>query len=313
MTPAARDPLDVGRKMDALGLWKAVMPYNWAVRPKGTVLPYFCTAMDDQNPAVKVRFLMLEGWQTIHDFVRTRVDRNFGFYSSPMELPHFELLVLNDGNVHLFRHDPGYVPRPLAEHELGLVSRILWESYGIMMRVESEPKLPLRFSEDRCMFGRVEDADGGWSDAPVKIVDPLPHVEKISFSKDAIAKAKDLPFEKDDAIAVDFRLVPGLMTREPRPRCAYILCAVDVVSGQKQMWDSVSVQKDGGLREMWESMPPRFLGNLIARGRIPGEVKVVSGRVFRMLRPLCMELPFKLSLHDGIPAVEAAYREPAGA
>ena len=33
---------DIGAKMDALGVWEAVAPYNWAVCPKGTVFPYFC-------------------------------------------------------------------------------------------------------------------------------------------------------------------------------------------------------------------------------------------------------------------------------
>ena len=37
---------------------------------------------------------------------------------------------------------------------------------------------------------------------------------------------------------------------------------------------------------------------VFARGKVPGELKTRSGRVFRLLRPLCMELPFKLSLHE---------------
>ena len=68
----------------------------------------------------------------------------------------------------------------------------------------------------------------------------------------------------------------------------------------------VTVPQDGGLRRMWESMPPQLLKALIARGRIPGEIKVMSGRVFRFLRPLCLELPFKLSLHDSLPELKTA-------
>lgn len=302
-----RDPLDTARKMDALGLWKSLAPYNWAVRPSGTVLPYFCTAMGDRNPSVKVRFLMLEGWQTIHDFVRTRMDADFGFYSSPMEMPHFELLVLNSGEMHLSRHDPGYVPREIAEQERDLVGRILWESYGVMMRIEGEPKLPIKYSGERCMFSRVEREGGVWEDEPLKIPDPQPHVEKISFPKADIAAAKDLPFAAEESVEADFRLVPSLVTREPRPRCAYVLCVTDGATGEKLVWDSVSVRKDGGIAEMWQSMPPRLLKNIIARGRVPGEIKVSSGRVFRMLRPLCIELPFKLSLHDSLPHLANAY------
>ena len=45
-------------------------------------------------------------------------------------------------------------------------------------------------------------------------------------------------------------------------------------------------------------MPPQFLREIIRIGRVPGEVRVRSMRMFRMLRPLCIELPFKLSVHD---------------
>jgi hypothetical protein len=57
-------------------------------------------------------------------------------------------------------------------------------------------------------------------------------------------------------------------------------------------------------------MPRRVLANIIAKGRVPGEIKVVSGRVFRLMRPLCMDLPFRLSLHDRLPRLEAAFANP---
>ena len=42
---------------------------------------------------------------------------------------------------------------------------------------------------------------------------------------------------------------------------------------------------------------------MIARGRIPGELMMRSQRLFRMLRPLCIDVPVKLSLHDSLPNV----------
>ena len=32
---------ELGKKLDALGLWDSVMPYNWVVKPSGVVFPYF--------------------------------------------------------------------------------------------------------------------------------------------------------------------------------------------------------------------------------------------------------------------------------
>ena len=205
---------EIARKMDALGLWGAIAPYNWALKPAGTVFPYFCTTMLGDCKPVKVRFLLLEGWQTLHDYVHVRVDRNFGFYSSPIELPHFELVVLENGDCKLFRHDTGYMPT--------------------------------------------------------------------------------------EVLHVGFGLVPSLMTKEPRPRCVYRLVVYDPASKTLVADKRVSLTPEGGLRHMWETMPSEFLRVLVESGRIPGEVKVASGRVFRMLRPLCMELPFKLSLHDNL-------------
>ena len=289
--------------MDGLGLWDAVARSNWAVCPKGTVFPYFCSVMKEENSLVKVRFFMVEGWQTFHDYIRTQVDNSFGFYSTPMEIAHFELVLFGTGAVRLFRHDPCYMPRVANEAERALCAKILWECYGVMMRIEADERLPLRFASEKAMFARVEDASGAWSDAALPIPTPRPHVESVSFAKADLAKAKDLPFSSDDRIAVDFALALGLATSEARPRCVYRLVAVDCTTGERFVSETSSPSPDGGLKAMWEGVAPRLLKHLLARGRIPGEIQVRSQRLFRMLRPLCLDIPFRLSLHDDLPGI----------
>jgi len=296
---------DIGAKMDALGVWEAVAPYNWAVCPKGTVFPYFCCVMKGDGNPVNVRFMMVEGWQSFHDFVRTRIDPNFGFYSTPMEIPHFELVFVSGGAVRLFRHDPCFMPRLATDTERAFCSKILWESFGVMMRVEADAELPMKFAAEKAMFARVEGEGGEWSDKALSIPDPRPHVESVTFAKVDLAKAKDLPFAAEEKIAVDFALVIGLSTKEPRARCVYRLSAYDAVTGEQFIADAVSPVPDGGLRAMWEGVAPRLLKHLLARGRIPGEIMVRSQRLFRMLRPLCLDLPLKLSLHDKLPGVNS--------
>jgi hypothetical protein len=301
-------PEQIGKRIEALGLWDAVLPYNWAVKPSGVAFPYFCSAMKGSPQPVKMRLLMLEGWGTFHDYIRFGVDRNAGFYSTPAEMPHYELVVLSDGGVMLFRHDPGYVPRTLSgDAERDLVARILWESYGVMLRLESDRELPMKYAGERAMFARVESRDGKWSDAPLPIPDPRPVVEKVSFRKEDVAKAKDLPLDQSLAVELDFRIMPNIVTRESRPRTAYQLTAVDAASGARTMLERVSAGPDFGLKEMWESMPPRVLANFVKQGRVPGEVKVLTQRMFRLLRPLCLELPVRLSLHDSLPTLEKAF------
>jgi len=301
-------PEEVGRRMHALGLWETLLPFNWAIKPKGVAIPYFCTFLKCDGKPVRIRFMMVEGWQSFHEYIRTRIDSNYGFYSTPMEIPHFELVVDSADGVHLFRHDPGYVPRPLSEPERALCARVMWEAYGVMMRIESDSKLPLKFADEKSMFSRIETEPGVWSDQPLPIPDPPPHVEKVSFSKTLVAKAKDLPFMQGEAIELDFRLLPNVMTKEPRPRCAYQLAALAADTDERIIWERASVSPDFGLKGLWEGMPQRVLMKLVEHGRIPGEIKVLSGRVFRMMRPLCIELPFKLSLHDSLPRLEAALR-----
>lgn len=290
---------ELGAKMDALGLWGLLEPYNFAVKPRGTVFPYFCTVFKDKSPGVKVRFLMLEGWQTLHDFVRTRHDNNFGFYTTPSEMPHFELLVLPDGAIKLFRHDTGYIPSEVTGGAaLELALRIMWEAYGVMLRVEADNRLPLKFADERAVFARVERAPGEWVDEPLVIPAPPPHVEKIAFKKSDIMAAKDLPIDALFTVETDFGPVPCVGTGEPRPRSVYALVVVDAKTGVRIVDSRVTIARGGTLRGVWEEMPGRLLKALVRYGRIPVGIKVRSGRVFRMLRPLCMELSFKLSLHD---------------
>lgn len=294
-------------KMDALGLWDAIAPYNWAVKPAGTVFPYFCSVVKGDGNPVKVRFLMLEGWQTLHDYIRTRIDGNFGFYSSPMELPHIEMVLSSDGTSQLYRHDAGYMPVRAKDRERELAAKILWESYGVMLRVESDKSLPMKFSSEKALFARVELAGEKWEDRPLTIPDPPPIVERVSFSSQDIARSKDVPFVKDRVWQADFCLVPQMMTAEKRPRSVYQLSVVDSAYPAPFI-QRLSINPEDGLKGLWESVPARILKLMLERGAVPGEIKLRSGRLFRLTRPLTMELPFKLSLHDSLPDIEELFR-----
>ena len=123
----------------------------------------------------------------------------------------------------------------------------------------------MKFADDRAIFARVERAPGEWVDEPLPIPDPPPYVEKVVFQKDVVNAAKDLPIASDYAIEVDFGLRLGVMTRDPRPRCVYALVAVDASTGEKVVDSQASVAPDGGLRSLWESMPPHLLKELVVR------------------------------------------------
>lgn len=300
---------EIGKKIAALNLWETAAPYNWAIKPRGVAYPYFCSLMKP-NKLIAGHIVLLDGWQTFHDFIMMRCDNSYGFYSSPVELPHYAMIAATDGNVAFFRNDTGFMPRTeFTENEIVVISKVLWEVYGVMMRIENDRNLAMKFADQNAIFSRIEAADGTWSDQPLAIVQPRVHIERVALRKDDVAAAKDLPFAKEETLAVDFRVVPGLHTMEPRPRLAYMFAGVDTSTGERVIRHLSSISRDGSLRSLWENLAPRLLKELIARKRIPGEVQVVSQRVFRMLRPLGTELPFKLSLHDSIPALDATFTQ----
>lgn len=298
---------EIGKKIAALGLWEEAAPFNWAVKPRGVAFPYFCSLLKPGG-LLAGHIVLLDGWQTFHDFIMTRCDNSFGFYSSPAELPHYALVAAKNGSVAFFRNDTGFLPRTnFSESETAILTKVFWEVYGVMMRFENDRELAMKYAGENAIFARVEAPDGTWSDQPLPIIQPRVHVERVALRKDELAAAKDLPFAKDETLALDFRLVPGIHTVEPRPRTAYVLAAIDTATGGRVIHNISSIPPDGSLRSLWENLSPRLLKELKARKRIPGEIQVVSQRVFRMLRPLCTNLPFKLSLHDSIPALEAAF------
>lgn len=284
--------------MDALDLWDRLANCNWAVRVRGYATPFFCTVLKTppQDP-VKVRFLMLEGWQTLHDFIRAQIDPSAGSYSSPMEIRHYELALLRTGEGSVFRHEPCYMPRKVNERESELCAKLLWQAYGVMMRLETETQLPMKYADENAIFARVETDPDVWEDQPLVIVQPQPYTEKVAFDKAMLAKAKDLPILTGVAYAVDFRLLVKIMTKEPRPRTVYELTIRDE-KGAVLVAERVSPVPEAGLKALWESVPPRILAKFVEFGRVPGELRMTSKRLFRFLRPLMLDLSVRLSLHD---------------
>lgn len=296
---------EIAEKMDALGLWDKLQPYNWAVKPQGTAFPYFCSLLKSSADAkVKVRLLMLEGWQTMHDYVRVRIDNNYGFCSEPSELPHFELIITTEGKIVLYRYDPLFVPTEATEAQRALVAKILWESYGVMMRVEMDSQLAISFADQKAVFARVEKADGTWCDEPLVIPDARAHVEQVSIPKDILKMAKDLPFDEHWSVAVDFHMLKQRAIQGPRPRTLYELKVIDMTTRKPIFGMHLAPTVDGGLRQLWETMPVHLLAGFMNVKRMAGEVHVRSGRVFRFLRVLCVDVPFKLALHDQLPILD---------
>ncbi|MBR4354358.1 MAG: hypothetical protein IKP97_03565 [Kiritimatiellae bacterium] len=295
---------EVMRQIDSLGFWPGYL--QWVLLPRGSVYPYFGMIEPVENHAeIKAQGLFLEGWQTFHDYNLWRHDREYGFVSYPGELPGFFCLWLKDGRTEVYRQDPGFKPRPLVEREEPLFFQLIRESFGLVMRIENDPKLCHRYLDEGSLFGRRQTDEGPWEDVPVPMVQPRPHVEHVTLPKADVAAAKDLPLLKDRALEVDFRCNPAYATQEAHSRIAYDFLLRDAQPGQLPVRLRFSVRPPQcTLADMWQNLAPCLLKEMVKRGFVPGEIRVRSQRVFRLLRPLTLQLPFKLSLHDSLPGLD---------
>lgn len=285
-------------KVDSLGMWDVMSKYNWAVKPHGTALPYFCVVVKIKQPDIaKWRFAMFKGWQTFQDFLRFRVDESMGYYLTPMEMSHYELLVYSDGTPpRVFRHEPGYVPVEVSqEQDVKIATKVLWQMYGMMLRVESESDFAVKYSQEKAVFSRIEVEEGQWVDAPLVIPDPVPIKEEVVLAKEMIDKAKDLPMRHESKLIAHFDISPGVMTEEDRPRLIYVLSLIDETTGAVTE-ERTSIAPGMTLKDIWQQIPQRILFNIIKNGFVPGELIVTSKRLFRLVRPLLLHLPIKLKL-----------------
>ena len=300
------DVIEIAKRIEALSLWEAAGRYNWLVKPKGTVLPYFFTLENTKDDKVRHRIHFLEGWNVFHSAVMARANRDFGYYTAIGEYPQFQVAYLDDSQILFRRCDAGYMPRELTGEEETLLGKLMWESYGIMLQLEDTPDLPCKYAPENAMFGRIESPEeGDWHDEGVPIPQPPPYTERVSLRKDAIEKAKAMGIDAQLKVEVDYRLMPGWSTAEARPRAMYLLAAVDASSGRPLVVARTSVSKDVGLKQLWEKMPALLFGEFVKSGRFPCEIIVNSQRMFRFLRIFCEAVPVKLSIHDQCPVLDA--------
>ena len=95
-----------------------------------------------------------------------------------------------------------------------------------------------------------------------------------------------------------------------------MFAAVDAKTGERRLWRKMAVDpkfpRNGtleSLQVLWESLAAHLLDAVIRYGKVPGSVHVRSQRMMRMLRPLGMQLPFRLVLHREMPRLTAVVNQ----
>ena len=304
------DPVEIGRAIAKLGLWRKASGCNWAVRPLESAVPWFARVPVPQPKPVKARLMLFPGWKPFHNFMMCSRDPDFGTAMSPVDIEHLELMELESGETRLLDCSPGYAPADPAPERRTLMAKLLWQCWGYLMRLEEDETLPMKFAGEKAMFSRRENAKDVWEDSPVRLDGAPPaFVERVALEKALVAKASDLPFDASLRLELDLFMLPGLRAGGARARNVYLFAAVDAATGARCIWTPLVVDgSPDGLLNIWQGLAQRLLSYIASSPSVPGEIKVRSMRMVRFLRPLGMELPFKLSVNSKLPALDSEVR-----
>lgn len=308
-----KNPFEIFRAIVELKAWERAAKHNWALVTQASDLPYVASVLLEQPPSpVVARLMLFPGLPAFRDYVISRQVPDYGVCMSPLDIPHFEAVEARNGKLELFCYDAGYVPQPPNPAQQAFYAAMLYECYGIMMRMEEKPDLPLAYFKQQAMFARKEILPDNWIDGPLKLPQDgvVQSQERISLKKTDCAKAKEMPVFPKEIWEIDYVLVPSYHTQSARPRFLYLLAAVNQATGERMVWECLSVDgKPNGLLRLWEGHAQRLLNAIIAQGRVPGEIHVRTGRMTRFLRPLGMQLPFKLVQHAKLATLESVVND----
>ena len=301
---------DIAKAIVSLNAWQKASKYNWALVSEMFDKPFIsCVNISPDGP-VKARLMLFNGFEAHRDFAIFMQNRDVSFALSPIDIDHCEVLALKDGGAEVLDYRPGYAPvRPSGEAR-ELLAPVLYECYGLMMRLEDDPEIPAVYKSENAIFSRKEGLDGKWRDAPLKFPDSgtIAWTERIGLDRSKCAQAARFDMARAEKWEVDFIQMPVFRTEDSSARIMYLFAAVDAETGERRVWDKLAVDpalpRNGTLeplKRLWESLASRMLEGVLGRGTVPAELHVRNQRMMRFLRPLGMQLPFKLVLHSQLP------------
>lgn len=306
---------EIAKAIASLKAWKNASKYNWALVSEMFEKPLIVCVNIPENGPIAARLMLFNGFVAHRDFMIFTQNQDVSFALSPIDFDHYEVVALKDGKVEVLDYRPGYAPVHPDEETRSLLAPVLYECYGLMMRMEDDPEIPAMYKGENAMFSRKEGLDGKWRDAPLKPpdVNTITWTERIGLDRVKCAQAARFDMAQGEAWEMDFIQVPVFHTEEPRARIMYLVAAVNALTGERCVWDKLVVDpkipRNGtldGLKLLWESLASRALEGVLKRGKVPAEIHVRTQRMMRFLRPLGLQIPFKLVLHHQLPRLTAA-------
>ena len=305
---------EVAKAIAALKVWKKASKYNWALVSELFDKPLIAVINPTPQGPIVGRLMLFNGFVAHRDFLIFRQNPDLSFATSPIDFDHYEVIGLKDGSVEIYDYRPGFIPvHPDAETR-ALLAPIIYECYGLMLRIDEDPELPALYMKEQALFSRKEGLDGRWHDAPLRPpnLDTVTWTERVGLDRTKCAQAARLNMESAEAWEVDFTQMPLYRTDDRQARMMFLFVAVDAKTGERRVWQKLavdpSIPRNGTLdamKPLWESLAAHVLDGVIRRGKVPGAIHVRNQRMMRFLRPLGLQLPFKLVLHREMPQLTA--------
>lgn len=306
---------DIAKAISALNAWEKASKYNWALVSEMFDNPLIACVSIQQNGPMAARLMLFNGFAAHRDFAIFTQNQDVSFALSPLDFDHYEVIGLKDGGAEVFDYRPGYAPVHPDEETRALLAPVLYECYGLMLRLEDDPEIPAMYKAENAMFSRREGLDGKWRDAPLRPPDmnTVTWTERVGLDRMKCAQAARFNMAQGEVWEADFIQIPIFRTEDPRPRIMYLFAAVDAKTGEKRVWDKLVVDpkipRNGSmdaLKQLWESLASRMLEGVLKRAMVPAEIHVRTQRVMRFMRPLGLQIPFKLVLHQQLPRLTTA-------
>ena len=311
-------------KTDSLDPWQWMEGADcFGISVAGWDEPWFVAFGGKSNEFRSVRFL--QGWKPFYDLVTRLADPSKQVSTWLLEIRMIELLYVSKEL--LFQHErpllrtlkrkpgdacktpvfrsiiPGYHPWLPESKERELLEIVLYQTFGMAMRVEENGMLlKERFPQEILL--RKQDAKGVWTDAwaPVKEVGDEEVEVRIESKRLQAVRSKPL---KSITLQLDLVFTPlRLLPSGTRPQTAYVLLAVDARSGFIVAGDLL--QATEGIGQMWSQIPERLLQIFEKLGGCPTSIEICSDRMANLLRPLGECLPFKMVRREKLEMLESA-------
>lgn len=196
----------------------------------------------------------------------------------------------------------GYYPDRLSATEVVEMQEILYQAYGMAMRVESEPTLTQQ-RLPKTFFVRMQDANGLWRDTWVD--EPPLTDEGVDVSIDLGRVRRIAEFTRvRNVLQVDLVLTSLRAKSRGNHRSEAVFTLLLMNRTDKSVICCEALQALQGVDVMWSRVPGIVLRELEQFGALPDEIEVRSERMLNILRPLSEMLPFTLRRREKLMTLE---------